>query len=34
MIAGLPPSTWLLLIAAVTIGPAVQFVVWWRHRGR
>jgi len=29
---GLPASTWLLLIAAVVIGPAIQLAAWLRHR--
>ena len=32
MIAGLPFASWVLLIAAVSIGVGIQFTAWITHR--
>ncbi len=33
MIAGLPWTAWLLLIAAVGLGLVVELIFYFRHRG-
>ncbi|MCZ6485939.1 MAG: hypothetical protein O6826_09600 [Acidobacteria bacterium] len=33
MIAGLPWTAWLLLIAAVGLGLMVELIFYFRHRG-
>lgn len=32
MIAGLPWTTWLLLVLAVAAGPAIALTLWRRNR--